>query len=480
MAAPLVIAGDTRVRLLYSTQIMRDVLEPFIVDVATRLKSTRNLKDSVTAAAEKMPDAARYFVMDQNVEESFALKNEFLFGNWSPEQLEITKIGTDHRYTIDLTDCEDELPALQHLLSGMSSGTHTRTSLRRDVDGDMNELLETMIAAKIVVEQRRPMQEFAPDGVAGVYRLQHASLLYRTEKHGVLVDPHIHSTYLTVSGEDIYRDQLHGKVDAILISHFHEDHWFLSSLMMFPREIPIIVPKVPRSTVICGDMVSMLRRCGFANVIALDWYSEPITIGDIEVHVLPFYGEQPLRFDAPKDPDIRNWGNTYVIRTNQYVSWFLIDSGSDRLGSMIDVAVHVKKTFGRVDFLLSNLRPFYVYSPLYINGGLNWLTLSPRQLLNFPGMAQDCITLGPNGVADICQIVEPRCYLPYAHWFGELGHLGDISLDTPGQSERKLLHMLAEHLKERGLTTEIVPWMIGDGFVRRLGGGFDRRPIRPH
>ncbi len=115
-------------------------------------------------------------------------------------------------------------------------------------------------------------------------------------------------------------------VDAILISHFHEDHFFLSTLLMFPLDTPIIVPKVPRSTIICADMMELLRNCGFRNVSAVDWYSEPLRFGDIEIQVLPFYGEQPLRFDASAHPDLRNWGNTYVIRAPDFSSWFLIDS----------------------------------------------------------------------------------------------------------------------------------------------------------
>src|SRR2546430_1517732 len=124
----------------------------------------------------------------------------------------------------------------------------------------------------IVIEQERRLDKFAPVGVAGIYRLQHASPLYRNRTTGVVVDPHLHSMYGRGLKRDIYKDQLQGKVDAILISLFHEDHWFLSSLLMFPADIPIVVPKTPRSSIICGNMEALLRGCGFTNVIAADWY----------------------------------------------------------------------------------------------------------------------------------------------------------------------------------------------------------------
>src|SRR4028119_1012941 len=109
----------------------------------------------------------------------------------------------------------------------------------------------------------------------------------------------------------------------------------------------------------CEDMQSRLESLGFKNVIAVDWYAEPIVVGDVEINVLPFYGEQPLvpEYNKPKHPDLRNWGNTYLLHTEYYTSWFLIDSGSDPMGSMVQVAEYVKQKFGMVDLVLSNFQP---------------------------------------------------------------------------------------------------------------------------
>jgi len=472
MAPPLVIAAGTRLAIQYSTHRLRDTLEPFITDVSQRLTQSNTLHDSIQAAAESLPELAKFFVIDHDTDRSFALRDEYLFSQWAIRELVLCRSDRT-RYDIDLTAGGDALIDLHRLLALSSSGSCDRLSIRDRLSGDMRDLLQSLMESGIIVEQERPLQRFAPVNRAGVYRLQHASLLYRTPASGVLVDPHLHSTYSPGLRNDIYRDQLHGKVDAILISHSHEDHWFLSTLLMFPLDTPIVVPKVPRPTIICGNMEELLRSCGFTNVIAVDWYAAPIRFGDIEVHVLPFYGEQPLRYEDPKHPDIRNWGNTYLIRSDQFTSWFLIDSGSDSLGSMADVARYVRNKFSHVDFMLSNLRPFHIASPLYINGGLNWLTLSPDQLRTFSDMKRHCITLGPSGVAEICDIVQASYYLPYAHWFGEVGCEGDVAVDTPGQSEVGLLKELADSLDELGVRTKIIPWRIGDGFVRQRGGGFE-------
>lgn len=476
MSTPLVMAPGTRLAIEYSTQRLRNTLRPFIYDVSHRLSETGILHDSIHAAAENYPDLANYFVIDRDSDRSFALRDEHLFAPWTIQELLLCRPDGES-FAIELTRGDDELINLHRVLTTGSAGTCDRRTVRERLGGESYELLESLIESGIVVEQERAMPGLAPAGVAGVRRLQHASLLYRAGASGVLVDPHLHSIYSDALKHDIYRDHLHGKVDAILISHFHEDHWFLSTLLMFPPDTPIVVPKVPRATVICGDMAALLRQCGFTNVIAVDWYSAPLRFGDLEVHVLPFYGEQPLRFDDPRHPDLRNWGNTYVVRSSEFTSWFLIDSGSDSRGSMIDVAKYVSDSFGRVDFMLSNLRPFNIGTPMYINGGLNWLTLSAEQIRAFDHMKGHCITLGPSGVADVCKIVQASYYLPYAHWFGDLGCEGDVGLDTPGLSELGLLKDLGDTLHRIGAPTKIVPWKIGDGFVRGRAGTFETIPL---
>ncbi len=209
---------------------------------------------------------------------------------------------------------------------------------------------------------------------------------------------------------------------------------------------------------LCPDFAATLRALGFTRIVALGWSEPPIKVGDLEVHALPFYGEQPLLKDAPRHPDLRNHGNTYVVRHMSYTSWFLIDSGNDWAGTMAEVAHEVKVRFGSIDLLLSNLREFPIYTPKYITGGHYWLALTPDQLRRFKSMAKDVITLGPKGVAEICQIVQARKFLPYAHLWGELGA-------PPDPQERLLTEQLRSSLAGLSATTEIVPWNIGDSYL---------------
>jgi len=477
MAQPIVIAGSTRFCIRYSTDDLLNSIAPFIEKVSQDVAKTADLEESVLKAAESFPDSASYFLMAPGeINQTFGLHQQYLFADYRVRAL---IVSTPHLlYKIELSEGREDLPQLKTLLELCGAGTHSKATIRSQLSDDGKVLFDSLLEIGSIVEEKRTLPNFAPGGIPGVYRLQHASLLYRTETTGILVDPHLHSTYRPAGiVSDVYKDVIGEKVDAILISHFHEDHFFLSTLLMFDKDIPIVVPKVPRSTIICTDMVNLLHSFGFRNVIAVDWYSDALRFGDAEVHVLPFFGEQPLRFEAAKDPALRNWGNTYVIRTKHYTSWFLIDSGIDALGSMNEVADYVRRKIGRVDVLLSNLRRFCICSPRYINGGLNWLALSPNQIRNFKSMSQHCITLGPGGVAEVCKTVGARYYLPYAHWWGELGRIAETGLDTPGQHEAALIDELSDWIQKLGANTKIVRWHIGDGFVARPEGGFRHTPI---
>ena len=331
----------------------------------------------------------------------------------------------------------------------------------------MVDLLDRLIKSWVVQEQ--PVFDLPSIEQPGVYRLQHAALLYRTKTTGILVDPQLHSNY-GMSGikNDISRAMLEGLVDGILISHNHYDHWHCPTLMMFPPDIPIFVPKVPRNSLACEDMVSRLKSLGFENVIAVDWYSDGIFIGDIEVNVLPFYGEQPVnpQYSETKHPDLRNWGNTYLLRTENYSSWFLIDSGDDPLGKTSEVAAYIKDKFGGVDWVLSNFQSLSYNS---IGSDISsWgadiigTLMSNPQMLEAMNQQQGShlSTLGAKGVAEICHIVGVKACLPYDHSWAELVQYTE--------HDQSLIKDVAQELKQLDCSTEVIPWRIGDGYFGSL------------
>ncbi|MCJ2542846.1 MBL fold metallo-hydrolase [Thermostichus vulcanus] len=445
-------------------------VQPLIQALLQDFVDTHDLGLSIQRGLQVQPEVAEaLFDIDLDSPEPFSLKPQFLFPETNPLLglfFSNTRIPSFlRREGREAIQDEAILPAIHQLLAQCGRGTQTRQQILEQLPEEVHPLLEKLIASQVLVEQPyTPVA--APLGSSGVYRLQHAALLYRSGTTGILVDPQFHSNYGREGLKaDITRAMVEGQVDAILISHSHYDHWHYPTLMMFPADIPVIVPKVPRPSLMCEDMEGRLRSLGFEQVIAVDWYADPIRIGDIDVRVLPFYGEQPLvpRFDSPQHPDLRNWGNTYLLQCEEFTSWFLIDAGFEPAASMVEVAEYVRDRFAPLDHLISN---FQALSYNSIGTDLSsWGVDIVANLLSNPRIFSVTneqeggyiATLGPAGVAELSSITQAKACLPYADSWSDLG--------TPGIHDRELIEATLVELQKRGAATAVIPWHIGDGYV---------------
>jgi L-ascorbate metabolism protein UlaG (beta-lactamase superfamily) len=428
----------------------------YVNRVALALASGARFADAVRAARVAFPDAGSAFPCgdsDAEIESTFGLAERLTFAD---EPLPSTLTFAKDRMRLSVEVNHGVARDLQRFMCEVASGRATASDLRSSLDDEMRGLLDVLLDHGLV-DARANEAPALLDGSPGLTRLQHASVLYRGRDAGILVDPHLHSPYEPAGLQRTFsRAHLEGRVDAILISHGHEDHWHIPSLMTFPRDTLIVVPHVPRPTMLCPDFARVLRELGFTRVVTLPWFAPPLVVGDLEVHALPFYGEQPLLAERPRHPELRNHGNTYVVRHDSFTSWLLVDSGNDHAGTMREVARDVRKRFGPIDLLLSNLREFAVGSTSYITGGGHyWLALTPAQMRRFSSMASDVLTLGPAGVAEVCAIAGARTFLPYAHEWNDVGA-------PPSADELQLLSQLESALARAGAPTRIHRWRIGE------------------
>ncbi|MDP3156438.1 MAG: MBL fold metallo-hydrolase [Archangium sp.] len=193
----------------------------------------------------------------------------------------------------------------------------------------------------------------APNTSASIVYVGHNTTLVRGKTASVLVDPYFRpaSVFDLPSYQPMQPRDL-GRVDAVVITHSHGDHFHLGSLLQLPRETRFFVPPVERESLFSTDCALRLRQLGFQNVEALPWW-ESREVGDLTVRALPFYGEQPTDQEGVH-PGLRNVGSTWTIRGPQLDAAFFADSGRDVQGDMDSVC----KKAGPVDVLFCGVRGF--------------------------------------------------------------------------------------------------------------------------
>lgn len=472
MAMRATFSTNVTVACVYQHREKMLSLVPFLKKIAHRFDGSTSSELYLAEMLRAHEMERGFFDFDpSNISGSLMLKSEHLFPQRNPisrvmfRRLSGSSNETESLLAIDLDDADsnDELMCVAALLrSCVQSPAYRGGNWLTEAPDVDQENIEDLISQGILTHEddaRTGLDDFE-----GVLRLQHASMLFRSGKIGVLVDPHLHSTYgRKESGDNVSANQIIPLVDVVVLSHLHLDHYNLATLMMFPLDTTIIIPKVSRQSLLCDDIYSRLTSIGFSNVVELEWYGQPFSIGGIEIQALPFFGEQPLRYEVPFDKDLRNWGNTYIIRTDKFATWLLIDSGNDVYGAMLEVAEEVKSRYGGVDAISSNLGMFTPYTPTYITGANEyWLCLTPDQRKRFNSMRDHELTLGPKGVAEICAAANARYFLPYAHWWGHFG--------THPRKELRDVAQLELELKNVSASTIIVPWSVGDKLNLTMGG----------
>lgn len=371
-----------------------------------------------------------------------------------PEQLILSspflpgRVIINDEVGIDVEDDED-LTLLQEVFSGQWQ--------TRAIDHPGHELAQDLISmGYLLPAEPRSRPHFDRPGI---HRLQHASLLFRSESAAVVTDP------VYFMGDKPCSWNQPGSlpaVDAVLLSHSHRNHFSLLSLMQFPRDVLIVLPPVSSPSILCEDMMGQLRSAGFTNIVAPPWYSN-ITVKDIGIHVYPFYGEQPWVGFAQPVPELRNWGSTYVVDCMDRKTWFLIDSGPEHGRTSTELCTRIAEDHGHIDFVMSNLREFHWF-PGQIDGSGSFLFCFPLEELQRPERwpYDKLITYGPRGMREVLEALQPSYFFPYAHWFHELERASHYFEDT-GRTENGLVKAILNDAPSRGqLRTQIMRWQVGD------------------
>jgi L-ascorbate metabolism protein UlaG (beta-lactamase superfamily) len=337
--------------------------------------------------------------------------------------------------------------------------THALIALLAGSDGCEANALDPEQRTLLAAMQREDLVEegqLASDprlAETDVTFLGHNTVVVRSRATRVLADP-----FLLAGGSAYPADyqplQLRdvGPIDTVLITHSHRDHFDAASLLQFPPQTRIVIPRVERETLLAVAMEQRLRELGFSEVLVLDW-GQAMTVGDVEVHALPFYGEQPTEGEV-LHPEVRNMGNTYLVRTPTHSSVFLADSRRDGLGDAKQVGLETRASLGPADVVFSGYRGWYTYTAqLLFSSIARFLLFVPPHLW---GVRQQLMS-SPEEAVDNAECWGARFLVPYAdggapwHWGMGLGpRLDEEAAEFAGFDPFPERVLEAAHIRTQG------------------------------
>lgn len=196
---------------------------------------------------------------------------------------------------------------------------------------------------------------YTGDGVRVRY-FGHASVLFESRGVSVFTDPSISYEYESDVSRYTFSD-LPETIDYVLLTHTHQDHILLETLLQLRHKIRhVVVPRSAGGTLHDPSLKMLLNRIGFKSVVELDDMEE-LEIEGGGITALPFLGEHG-------DLDIRS-KTAFGIRLAGRS--FVCAADSNNLEPRL--YEHVHDAFGDVDVMFLGMEcdgaPLsWVYGPL--------------------------------------------------------------------------------------------------------------------
>ena len=201
----------------------------------------------------------------------------------------------------------------------------------------LNDRSRRLLLPMLTEEPQMPAEKWTESSVRMRY-FGHACLSIESKGISILTDPLIAVVPIEGGLERFSFDDLPEEIDYALITHNHQDHNHLETLLRLRHRINRLV--VPRSSgMLYGDISLKLlaHRIGFRNVIEMD-VLESLQLPGGEITAIPFLGEHA---------DLAHGKTGYVIRLGKRK--LFIGADSDCLDKQI--YENVRRCIGRVNTL---------------------------------------------------------------------------------------------------------------------------------
>jgi L-ascorbate metabolism protein UlaG (beta-lactamase superfamily) len=325
------------------------------------------------------------------------------------------------------------------LLAGNYGDSDVLAQLERTLGAEEQEwsrgLLATLDAQRCL--QRGPIRpnSFLASSVRPrVTFVGHTSVLLQTAASAILTDPLLRTAYSPAKAFDVARLDL----NAICCTHAHWDHFNVETLLRFDKRIPVIIPRVHHATAFNPPMEPVLRRLGFQDIRELDPW-ESLQLGDIEMILVPFHGEQD-------EPGAKIDHYTYVYRMPGLTLYGGVDAYRDTCADMHDVLQRVRNEYHPSVAFLPISRMWYSYKHGGVNGFCRYVDTA---LLN----EEFQYTAGPEEAAEWVRVLDVSTVVPYATFtFSPLS-----MLDLTNENEFARVNEFATALNQKGLGATLLP-----------------------
>ncbi len=306
---------------------------------------------SMDSIYSKVPESLKGFVelvYDLNNNPAFRLFESLLYNSEyyreECQSVALWETNNDERPFVLSTPRLDE-PGVLHVQIPFKSPAIDHLSQMRWTSGNVNQIARGFKIERAQLDLFKSFFWEQPPPSYEVYRgdkvrmryFGHACILVETKDVSILVDPVV-SYYGYSSDVSRYSlADLPDRIDYVLITHNHQDHVLLETLLSIRHKIGnLIVPRGGNGSLQDPNLKLMLTHLGFKNVYELGDF-EAIKKENCELTGIPFIGEH-------SDLDIRT-KICHHLRVGQFSLLFVADSCNIEP----KLYEHVRKITGPVD-----------------------------------------------------------------------------------------------------------------------------------
>lgn len=212
-----------------------------------------------------------------------------------------------------------EIPFASHLIDDLfrmkrEAGSKEEIKAKLNIPAEQDELFESFFTKEAPPEYKK----YTGDGILTRY-FGHACVLVETSEMSILVDPVISYDGYESDVNRFTVNDLPETIDYVLITHNHQDHVLLETLLQLRHKVKtIVIPSSGKGNLQDPGLRIMFEKIGFENIIELD-DMQTVELDNCVITGLPFIGEH-------SDLDVRSKLCYNVALHNRVRIMFAADS----------------------------------------------------------------------------------------------------------------------------------------------------------